>query len=274
MVNLKVNGTTAKDVFAASAAGEDFNGLYNFDSVSYAAATSNVWVDLANGAHNTNDAAGDTYTSIEAFSLTKFADLFDGSTGNDIVNGGAGSDVLNGKNGNDALTGDVGNDTLNAGNGNDAAWGGGGNDKMWGDSGNDTIIGGADTGSFVGVDSTVTTLVKTGRFTAHYVTVVTHSVDQIVAGDTLTGGAGADTFTYNIGDGVDQINDFIKGVDHINLAASWFDGNKANGEVLSFARGVDTMITFSETSVDGMVDNNGILLKNFAASAFDMSLFV
>ena len=106
------------------------------------------------------------------------------------------------------------------------------------------------------------------------ITINHHQFGSVTAGDILTGGSGADLFVFNNGDGVDQINDFQKGIDHIDVLARWIDGNAANGEVTAYANGSDTLVTFSDGSADGAVDNMAILLKNFAAAGFDLSLFV
>jgi Ca2+-binding RTX toxin-like protein len=98
-------------------------------------------------------------------------DIVRAGGGNDAVTGGPGNDRLYGEAGNDILFGDdvsggafalVGNDYLDGGNGNDTLYGGGGNDTLVGGNGNDFLDGAG------------------GSSNTNY--------------DTLTGGAGADTF--------------------------------------------------------------------------------
>ena len=90
--------------------------------------------------------------------------------GGDFLDGGAGNDTLQGNGGSDALYGGIGLDMLIGGDGNDRLEGGADDDTLFGDEGNDTLIGGA------GVD-------------------------------VLNGGAGKDTYVFNLGDGIETIND-------------------------------------------------------------------
>ncbi|MEI8014006.1 MAG: putative Ig domain-containing protein [Nitrospira sp.] len=107
------------------------------------------------------------------------ADVLDGGDGDDELQGGVGADMLSGGAGNDFLLGqddadmlfgDAGADTLRGGLGNDTLAGDAGEDVLLGDAGDDTLIGGE------GVD-------------------------------VLAGGAGADTYVFNLGDGIDTIQD-------------------------------------------------------------------
>jgi Ca2+-binding RTX toxin-like protein len=106
------------------------------------------------------------------------------------------------------------------------------------------------------------------------ITVTEYALTGVSFGDTLKGGSGSDTFVFSIGDGVDQIMDFVKGADHLDLASTWFDGNAANGEYAVRDYSGGALILFTDTSADGYVDNNGIFLAGLAASTVDLSLFV
>ncbi|HEY7088759.1 MAG TPA: M10 family metallopeptidase C-terminal domain-containing protein, partial [Tepidisphaeraceae bacterium] len=78
----------------------------------------------------TGDAKGDSFTSIEAFDLTNFADLFRGDdVGNTVIS----------RVGDDQLFGGGGNDRLIAGTGNDILSGGLGADALAGEQGADTF---------------------------------------------------------------------------------------------------------------------------------------
>lgn len=92
----------------------------------------------------------------------------DGGTGDDTLLGGVGTDTLLGGDGNDYLNGRNGNDLIEGGNGNDLLYGSGGNDQLYGQAGADRLDGGAGNDHLDG------------------------GVDGVK--DTLTGGAGADTF--------------------------------------------------------------------------------
>lgn len=113
--------------------------------------------------------------------------------GNDVVFGESGSDIINGEDGNDIILGGTGNDVLSgdasyidpALHGDDYIDGGLGADILMGDGGNDILIGGKDV-------------------------------------DILNGGAGQDTYIYNLGDGIDTIID-----------------NRADRNILRFGAGID-----------------------------------
>ena len=108
-------------------AGSDvlFGGGQTGDTVTYAARTAPVAVNLADG---TGGGAG------EADSLSGFT----------TVLGGAGADTLAGGDGNDRLDGNAGADTLNGAGGDDTLNGGNGDDALSGDAGADTLSGGND----------------------------------------------------------------------------------------------------------------------------------
>lgn len=101
-----------------------------------------------------------------------------------------------------------------------------------------------------------------------------YSVSGLQAGDTLWGGEGADVFVFNPGDGVDRINDFLAGVDYIDVVAAWFDGIDSNGEFTVRAYGSGSLVLFTDNSVDGVVNNTAIHLVGVQTSAVDASLFI
>jgi Ca2+-binding RTX toxin-like protein len=110
----------------------------------------------------------------------------------DTLLGLGGNDILNGLGGNDRLVGDAGNDTLSGGEGGDTLDGGTGDDVLDGGNGNDVLSGGA-------------------------------------GNDVLRGGGdqyygGSDTYLYNLGGGVDTIEET-------------FDYNNAP-DVLKFGEGI------------------------------------
>jgi Ca2+-binding RTX toxin-like protein len=109
--------------------------------------------------------------------------LFGGS-GDDDVSGMAGNDMLNGGTGADKLWGGSGNDNLSGGNGADLLVGGFGADRMDGGSGNDVLLSRSDAGEMVAAQDGTTQIFaeETAAFKA--------------VNDTLTGGAGGDTFRF------------------------------------------------------------------------------
>lgn len=104
------------DVFYGTSAIDNLDGGDGNDTVSYAAATQGVRVDLVSGAGAYGIAAGDHYTSIENAIGGSGTDSLVGSAGNNALDGGAGDDVIIGNGGADLLTGGAGADrfTYNA----------------------------------------------------------------------------------------------------------------------------------------------------------------
>lgn len=113
-------GRGGDDVLIGGAGADRLDGGDGFDTASYRTAGSGV--SLVVGAQATGDAAGDLFTSIEGFELTRFGDMFTGSAAAEVVHGGAGGDTLNGGDGADRLWGDAGADQLTGGLGADQFW--------------------------------------------------------------------------------------------------------------------------------------------------------
>jgi hypothetical protein len=129
------------------------------------------------------------------------------TAGNDVGNGTSGDDIMDAKDGDDRIYGYDGNDTIFSGtgadiayggNGNDMIYGGDGNDRLYGDAGNDILLGEA------GVD-----ILYGG------------AGDDLLNGglgsDRYYGDAGIDTFVIGVGQGVDSIYGYEKGIDKIQL---------------------------------------------------------
>ena len=160
----------------------------------------------ANNVYNVDvrvtDSAGGSDTQAIAVTITNVnGQTLTGTSSANTLNGGAENDTINGQGGNDTLNGNGGPDTINGGAGNDSLNGGDGNDTLNGDAGVDTINGGAGN-------------------------------DRITGGagfDVMSGGTGADTFVFgsliaDIGNGTaattrDVINDFVSGLDKLDLSA-------------------------------------------------------
>ena len=80
-----------------------------FDYADYFNATSGITVDLGNASNNTDEAAGDTFVSIEGIRGSAFDDTL------------RGDNILNGGNAVNQLIGGLGADTLDGGGGFDYA---------------------------------------------------------------------------------------------------------------------------------------------------------
>ena len=132
-----LTGGAGADTFTGGAGIDSFVGGAGIDTVSYADAGAGISINLITGVQ-TGAAAGETYSSIEIFQGSNFADTFVLSDGGTVTAVYAGS-------GDDIVTGSIQNDTLRGGSGNDTLAGGGGNDVLFGQAGNDIIDGGAGT---------------------------------------------------------------------------------------------------------------------------------
>ncbi len=164
-------GGGGNDLFkedALSNGADDMIGGDGIDTVSYAARTTGVTVDLDGAADDGEAGEGDD-VELDVENLT-------GGSGNDTLAGDAAGNVLTGGAGDDSLSGGDGNDMLKGGAGADDEDGGSGDDVLVGDDGDDLLIGG------LGADH----------------------LDGGVGNDVLEGDEGNDVLDG--GDGDDQIN--------------------------------------------------------------------
>ena len=212
---------------------------------------------------------GDFPFYVEADAQNSGNDFIDGGAGTDTIGGGLGDDVLIGGEGGDNLFGEGGNDLIQGDAGNDNIFGGDGNDRIFpgtgddnvlggngddqiteedgnnnilnGEAGNDTIIGGRGEDFIFGGIGNDTLIGGDGN---DALVGVESFIAQFGLGrgeiDSLTGGAGSDTFSLgrilsdgtkvvfsDDGDpnsqGVEDytlITDFEAGIDRIQLAGS------------------------------------------------------
>lgn len=147
-------------------------------------------------------------------------DKMKGGRGDDDMDGGDGNDRMNGGHGNDAMDGGDGNDKMRGGRGDDDMDGGAGNDTMKGGNGDDTINGGDDDDmieSGLGNDE-----VNGGDGNDHILSISwggepvpaqdpcaqVEDDEPLDDDDVITGGEGADTFTFRwLIDAKDEILD-------------------------------------------------------------------
>ncbi len=109
-----LDGGAGNDVLEGMDGADTLIGGAGNDTASYAHAALGVVASLTTGLAGvvqTNDAAGDIYSSIENLTGSAFADTLIGDGGANILDGGAGDDVLEGMGGADTLIGGAGNDT-------------------------------------------------------------------------------------------------------------------------------------------------------------------
>ncbi|MFI0849246.1 calcium-binding protein [Mesorhizobium sp. IMUNJ 23232] len=118
-----LNGAAGNDSFLASAWAETVNGGADNDTVSYAASSAGVTVDLllSGPQVSSGDASGDTLTGIENLTGSLFSDTLIGDEGGNFLNDGGvgGADILIGHGGNDGYavynSGDVVVETIGEG---------------------------------------------------------------------------------------------------------------------------------------------------------------
>lgn len=111
----RITGNAGSNIIIGGGGADRLEGLGGTDTASYANATVGVLADLQVAANNTNDAAGDSYSSIENLTGSAFSDNLRGDSNANVVLGGAQNDQIYGRNGNDVLNGQAGIDTLHGG---------------------------------------------------------------------------------------------------------------------------------------------------------------
>jgi Ca2+-binding RTX toxin-like protein len=107
-----IYGGGGNDTLIGGAGADRLMGGSGTDAASYLGATKGVVANLTKPAANTNDAKGDTYSSIENLTGSGHSDTLTGNNAANTILGGAGDDKLNGGLGKDILTGGSGKDTF------------------------------------------------------------------------------------------------------------------------------------------------------------------
>jgi len=249
-----------------------YDGRGGIDTVSYVASGTGVVATLTAGlVSQTNDAAGDTFTSIENLVGSNFNDTLIGDGGNNLLNGGLGDDVLEGMSGADTLIGGGGNDTASYENAslgvvaslttvfsagpavtqtNDAAGdtysgienlrGSNFNDTLIGDNGANILTGGDGDDILEGMEGSDTLIGGNGNDTASYV----HAISGVAASLT-TGLSGFSSAGDAAGDVYSSIENITGSNFSDNLIGDAGD-NILNGgdgdDVLEGMGGADTLI--------------------------------
>jgi serralysin len=113
-------GMDGNDTLEGGRGADHLDGGAGFDVATYHRASAPVTVNLQTGAHG-GEAAGDTFESIEAWTLSAFNDVFVGTAGTELVRAGAGDDRIFGGGGGDKLYGEAGADTFVFGSAKGAA---------------------------------------------------------------------------------------------------------------------------------------------------------
>ena len=218
--------------FTATTSGDYYIELSAEKSVSY-----NLVLTIDNGlsastGSNTYIPKGTIGSAAAGFEYT----LTDFSPNGEITNTAAvdiyhvAGTVLNGTHGDDILLGGATADTLYGGLGHDVLIGGAGNDTLYGGAGNDLLLGG-------------------------------------LGDDLLYGGSGQDIFSWDTaGQGNDQIMDFVKGVDKIDIQGllndlGWNQNQNHLGDYMQIQESNgSTLIRFYKDV--GRVEDSSILVKD------------
>jgi Ca2+-binding RTX toxin-like protein len=108
----KLDGGSGNDALYGGDGADVLVGGSGSDTANYSGASNGVVASLANTSINTGFAKGDTYSSIENISGSKYNDSVYGNNADNAVNGGAGDDIIKGYGGSDTLTGGSGADSF------------------------------------------------------------------------------------------------------------------------------------------------------------------
>lgn len=221
--------------------------------------------------------ADDRYTNVTPEPLLAYGyggnDNFWGNSAADSLYGGSGNDALFGRGEDDYLVGGAGNDYLYGDTGDDSLYGGYRHDTLYGDYGNDILYGGDGHDRLTGEQDNDILLGGRGNdLLVGYISDIT-STDF----DTLTGGAGADTFVlgesdtrqYSVyvfvgyqGDGYATITDFSRRQgDQIQVAGSITDYSLDKSVNLSGGSALDTGIYYGDDLIAVVQDTTKVYLS-------------
>jgi len=174
---------------------------------------------------NSNPNVSKTVTGNFVINLKGVTSLTAGGQMADTISGGISDEYISGDSGDDSIDGGAGADYLSGGTDNDTILGGAGNDMMFGGSGNDSLDGGSDADNLDGGVGDDILLGDAGN-------------DSLCGGlgnDTLTGGSGNDRFKWLIGDGSDNITDFLSTGTPDSLVLQDIFNNATPGSMLTGA---------------------------------------
>ena len=229
---------------------DSLNGGAGIDTATYANSTGAVLVDLDSGTGSGGHATGDTLTSIENLTGSRFADTLTGRAGTNIIFGGAQSDFLYGLGGNDELIGGTGADFLEGGVGADTLSG----------------QGGSDTASYLTSGSAVDVRLAANTASGGHANGDTLTgIENLIGsngGDRLDGNAVANVIS---GGGSDDTINGAAGVDTLNgdNGNDVLDGG-GGGDTLNGGTGEDTVTYISSTAVISVNLDTGTASGGFA----------
>ncbi len=122
--NDTLNGGNDDDTLIGGTGADTLNGGGGKDTASYYDAKNGITLNLADLSKSTGDAKGDSFTSIDLYKGSYYADKMIGDGDDNTLYGEGGTDTLIGGAGKDELSGGDGNDILIGGAGADVLYGG------------------------------------------------------------------------------------------------------------------------------------------------------
>lgn len=208
-----IDGHDGDDILEGGSGADYLNGATGIDKASYASSTAGVYINLTTGEAFGGHATGDKFRQIEGLIGSRFADDLQGDASANYIDGGAGDDWIVATKGADTYIGGEGVDTV---------------DYSTGFAGSGTVLGLSVYGMYAtwrATDGTTGMHSLSGIEhvigTAGADTISLTAADEfITAGkgnDILNGGAGSDTYYFNLGDGVDTINETNVGSNVISI---------------------------------------------------------
>jgi len=213
------SGGAGNDRMMGSAGADHFDGGSGNDMVDYSKSGAGVDVHLTRGTGWFGDAAGDSYTSVENITGSKFDDVLTGNADDNWIFGGGGDDNISGRAGNDSLYGADGDDIIEGGSGADLLSGGAGVDTVTYLHSSSGVTVDLSSGAGTNGDAHGDKIYGFENITGSYHNdrligdTGDNEINALGGNDIMTGGGGADTFVFLNIDGLKHGSDLITDFD-------------------------------------------------------------
>ena len=234
----RLEGGAGNDYLYGEGGADVLMGGAGSDTASYVGSAAGLKVSLENPSANTNEAAGDSFDSIENLEGSEYSDELTGDADDNVLSGAPGGDVLRGRAGNDTLIGGADADILDGGEGTDIADYSGSSSAVQVDLSGELANSGGD------AEGDVLTTVENLRGSRYADTLRgdagANTLDGGRGNDRLEGGAGADRLIG--GDGLD-VADYSRSSAAVvvdlgaSTTAGAATGGDAQGDVLQSIEG-------------------------------------